>query len=706
VAITNETLQISVKIEGEKAASALKTLGKNLDEIGKDSKTSAKGITDLNKSVKSFVPSIIAVNQALELASKAMRTITGITKSLVTAYNQQEAAERKLANALRLRGGLTENNINRLKTFTAELQRNSTVGDEVSLNLASQAIAMGKSLDQTEKLIKASAELAAVTGKDIDSAFRMLNQTYAGTTQSLTRLGIQVPNFTKEQLAAGAAVEWVNKQLDGSAKALTGTLSGALQQATNAWGDLKEELGGLLVEVVKLDKVIIGITNLIVKLSGFVSNLRDTFKQLAIPLNEVISLLSSMAIVIGARLLLQYKALIKTTIIYIATSKALLAVLAAKLKVLAVLSLKFVAFVAIAAAVDIAIRNIGLITDWVKRGFYEFLIVINNLIGMLGKAISAFGVFNRSLQRTGKELEALANRNIAGLQNRIQKLKDEPAKFDAGITGRLFDFIRGKSRDTDEKLKETKDNFGDLKDALSETGFASGAFTKTLGDLDATLDKFEALKKSVFGLGVTISETAMDNYQSRQKELKSIVDVLKEHGKYKSMLEDVKRMHEGIARGLVSDSVKALSDEMSSAVEFAQSRTELALGNIQKEYLEHIKTLRMVQGEVGEIAKAISDNTNIRPDLKSSLISQINDVARHAKNLEASVFVETFDRLQDRLTEIQHTIRDITKSGSLQLEQTLDRINAERDKLTLLEAELALQPRALAAQEQMLVKAR
>jgi hypothetical protein len=93
------------------------------------------------------------------------RAVRGVL-SLADAFGIQEAAENSLAVAMRNAGTYTEENIETMKQYAAELQKVTTYGDETTLSTMANLQAYGMSIDVLQKATKATMDLA--TAKKID----------------------------------------------------------------------------------------------------------------------------------------------------------------------------------------------------------------------------------------------------------------------------------------------------------------------------------------------------------------------------------------------------------------------------------------------------------------------------------------------------------------------------------------------------------
>lgn len=240
--------------------------------------------TNLKSAQKEFQTFEKTATKSVEGISSAFKSLAGVaaaavtaigTKKLVDAAVVQEKAVQTLNTALALNGELTEENTQRFLDFTSALQGNSTVGDEVSLTLIGLAKSFGATNDQVETILQGAADLAAITGQDLETSVRQISQTLGGFKGRIAQLIPDVNQLTVDQLKAGAAVDLVAEKFAGAAKALTKTFGGAATQASNAFGDVLEDLGEYIID----NPTFVGALNLLTQAFSNMSGVIEDNKQ-------------------------------------------------------------------------------------------------------------------------------------------------------------------------------------------------------------------------------------------------------------------------------------------------------------------------------------------------------------------------------------------------------------------------------------------
>jgi hypothetical protein len=214
-----------------------------------------KKMKDANKSWKRMKKNIFSVKSAIGVvfAGAALRQMVSFGRNLVGAAKEQQQSEQQLIGALRARGMATADVIKRMKEFATEIQLASTFGDEAVLSQEAYLVSLGRTEAEMQEMIRASADLAAGTGRDLDFAVRNLAKTFAGTTGELGELLPEVRLLTAEELKAGKAVGVVAEMFRGQAKALIETPTGKLTQMAGAFRDIQQSIGaGVADSVAKI----------------------------------------------------------------------------------------------------------------------------------------------------------------------------------------------------------------------------------------------------------------------------------------------------------------------------------------------------------------------------------------------------------------------------------------------------------------------
>lgn len=204
-------------------------------------------VQSLNRLSAGFSQFIITANQGVELlgrglqaAQRAYAELAQFVSEAVDLANAQELAERRLATALQLRGQFTDETNQGLRDFASELQAVTVVGDEVTLALQAQLLALGVTTEELREATRASIGLSSALGVDLQSAGRLVARVLQGDISALTRYGIRAASVTDamRQLSSLFAL----------AQAEAETFGGRVRQLSNAWGDFLETIGRVFTQ--------------------------------------------------------------------------------------------------------------------------------------------------------------------------------------------------------------------------------------------------------------------------------------------------------------------------------------------------------------------------------------------------------------------------------------------------------------------------
>lgn len=171
----------------------------------------------------------------------------GLKKGIDAAIVQENAVN-KLNQALASAGSYSLEASKSMQALASQIQRTTTTGDEAALNYIALARNFARSNEEAKKLTLAALDLSAATGISTESAIKNLGKSLGGLSGELGESIAGIRTLTAEQLKAGAAIDLVAKRFAGAAAAETNTFSGAIKQAKNAFGDMLEEIGNLVIK--------------------------------------------------------------------------------------------------------------------------------------------------------------------------------------------------------------------------------------------------------------------------------------------------------------------------------------------------------------------------------------------------------------------------------------------------------------------------
>lgn len=179
-------------------------------------------------------------------------------RSSVKNYNESEAANIKLQNALRNTGAAIGVNIDELRDYASELQRVNGYADDATMGamatLTTFRSVQGKVFRDT---IAAAQDMASFLSIDLNAAVQQLGKALESPEMGITMLRRSGVVFTEEMTenirklvkegntyeAQLAILAEVNKRFGGEAARQADTTAGAWKRVGMAFGDLTEHIG-------------------------------------------------------------------------------------------------------------------------------------------------------------------------------------------------------------------------------------------------------------------------------------------------------------------------------------------------------------------------------------------------------------------------------------------------------------------------------
>ena len=234
-------------------------LGNIWVKLGLKSDDFQRGMDNAEKKAEKFGTKLgsFTAKAVLGVASLAAAFVK-LGRASVQAYNQQEAANIKLQNALRNTGAAIGVNYDELKKYANELQHVNGVADDATMSaMATLTTFRSVQGDVFKATIRAAQDMAAFIGTDLNSAVLQLGKALEAPEVGLTMLRRSGVVFTTEMtanikklVAEGKQYEAqllilqeVNKRFGGSAEKQANTAAGAWKRVGMAFSDLAEHIG-------------------------------------------------------------------------------------------------------------------------------------------------------------------------------------------------------------------------------------------------------------------------------------------------------------------------------------------------------------------------------------------------------------------------------------------------------------------------------
>ena len=192
----------------------------------------------------------------------AVGRVAGFFKNTIELLGQQEAAERRLAHAMKLSGEFTQAKHQELLNLANALQEVTVHSNDTTVGAMSLLATFGMTADEISRLIPLAQDMADATGRDLQPIVEALGRAYAGQTGSLSRYGLVVDQAQMSAKGFTHILEMLEERFMGVSKQVGVTAYGAMVKLNNAWGDMKKEIALTIIETGAFDRILSGVRGL------------------------------------------------------------------------------------------------------------------------------------------------------------------------------------------------------------------------------------------------------------------------------------------------------------------------------------------------------------------------------------------------------------------------------------------------------------
>lgn len=234
--------EVIVKIEAD-----IKDLKTKLSVMEKEITKSFSSIENKSHSLSDTVRTLMKV----AFGGVAIAMIKRFTTSFLNAMKEQELAIQQVSNLAQIQGYNFNQVRMEIEKLTSAMQRKTMYGDEEMQKAMARALATGAEYTQVMKNLSLIMDVAAGTGMDLGTAAMYVARAMMGQPEMLARYVPAIRNLAQEERDWANVKEILIRQFDGMAERMGETLPGQMKRLQNFIGDLKEELGYLIGEIVE-----------------------------------------------------------------------------------------------------------------------------------------------------------------------------------------------------------------------------------------------------------------------------------------------------------------------------------------------------------------------------------------------------------------------------------------------------------------------
>ncbi len=253
--MADNTVEYKIKLTsaGTESVDKLKQV---LSEVGGSIESITKGSDKLKVSLLNFNQAVAAIQNVASALSQVSSAISGMTQF----YAAQVEAETKLQTVMRNTMNASDAEVQSIKDLCSAQQELGVIGDEVQLAGVQELATYASKKSSLETLIPVMNDMIAqqygfnATQESAVNIATMMGKVFAGQTSALSRYGYtfteaqeQILKFGTEEEKAATLAEVVRQSVGGVNAELAKTDTGRMVQLNNAIGDIKEQVGQMLI---------------------------------------------------------------------------------------------------------------------------------------------------------------------------------------------------------------------------------------------------------------------------------------------------------------------------------------------------------------------------------------------------------------------------------------------------------------------------
>jgi len=213
-------------------------------DINIGSKLDGKGFKEADTALGKLNGTAKKLAGALGIAFGA-RAIAMYGKSAVQAFAADEKAAKTLSLTLKNLG--LQYADPQAKAFIADLEKQYGVLDDQLRPAFQKLITTTSDFATSQKLLKTSLDLAAMSGLDVETVASDLSKAYTGNTKGLQKYGLGIDKATLATMSFEEILSVISKQSAGQAEEAANGVSGAMDRLNVAAANASESIGKDLV---------------------------------------------------------------------------------------------------------------------------------------------------------------------------------------------------------------------------------------------------------------------------------------------------------------------------------------------------------------------------------------------------------------------------------------------------------------------------
>jgi hypothetical protein len=426
---TEKTVEKSAKTTEKTVEKSVKSTKDHIKDFAKGFGNELLGIDSLLQAVAGGPVAIGA--KVAQMVQAGVAELNGYAE----AWRKADEAAQKLAFAADSNPYINGKAVKELQAFADELENATGFDGDMMLAAETQLVSIGRTQEQITRILRTAVDLDASGLMSFNEAVFELNNSYNGLIRTSGRLVPEIRNLTREELAAGKAIDILSGKVEGNAARAMGTASGSVKAYDIAVSNLQKTIGAGWEEATQPARI--WITDLITKMNEALNKqteLHDAFQDINTTAEQAFAIDSQKTIEIADRVSRAiFSIQNELQLGYIQDQQAITAISAALSELSALTG-------ATPGQIGAIAEKYG---DW--TGFSPKIVEMTKKIIAQRKQVDeeTKAILNRNaaikegddrskktlqnLVETGRTLEAIRAKNDAALKAEIEKIKEQAA---------------------------------------------------------------------------------------------------------------------------------------------------------------------------------------------------------------------------------------------------------------------------------------
>ena len=190
----------------------------------------------------------------------------------VKAAIEDEAAQLRLATSLKNVTGATDAQISATENYITKTQLAYGINDNELRPSLDRLVKSTKDVEEAQKLQTLAINIAAGTGKSLETVTNALAKAHEGNTAALGKLGTGIDKATLKTMSFDEVTKTLAGTFEGQATKQADTFEGKMKRLNEAFGEAKETVGSYILDAVT--PLVSGIVNNVIPaVSDFINGI-------------------------------------------------------------------------------------------------------------------------------------------------------------------------------------------------------------------------------------------------------------------------------------------------------------------------------------------------------------------------------------------------------------------------------------------------